>query len=167
LVGRWLGFEVTVVAAAGLAAVIGQMWPVFSRFDGEKGNSIAIAMAFALAYRPALVAIIPIIIALLIRTVPRLLAKSGAPGERALIGGTYSQSLPLGIALAFLLLPLAGWRLGEPPEINWGMAILFLLIMLRRLTAGLRADLATGENIGGILTRRLLYDRATAPWRRK
>jgi glycerol-3-phosphate acyltransferase PlsY len=166
VVGWSLGFRPAVVAIAGLAAVCGQMWPVFSRFDGEKGNSIAIAMAFALAPLPATIAIVPIIIALLFRTIPRL-AKSGGSGHRAIVGGSYSRSLPLGIAAGFLLLPLASWYLGEPAAIIWGTAVLFILIMVRRLTAGLRADLKSSDDIKGILIRRLLYDRATAAWRQQ
>jgi glycerol-3-phosphate acyltransferase PlsY len=165
LVGRWLGFGPVTVAIAGLAAVCGQMWPVFNRFDGEKGNSIAIAMVTALALRPALIALIFPVIAIIIRTAPRLIVKPGA-GERPVIGGPYSRSLPVGMALFFLSQPFLGWSFGEPPEIIWITAVLFILIVIRRLTAGLRDDLKTGTDIQSILVKRFLYDRATAAWRR-
>jgi len=51
LIAKGLGFSLPIVALAGLAAVSGQMWPIFSRFDGEKGNSVGLAMAVALATR--------------------------------------------------------------------------------------------------------------------
>jgi hypothetical protein len=70
------------------------------------------------------------------------------------------------MAACFLLLPFIAWWLGEPPEIAWSYAALFLFIMVRRLTAGLSTDLKTGENAGGIIIKRLLYDRATARWRK-
>lgn len=164
LVARWLDFGPATVAIAGLAAVCGQMWPVFARFDGEKGNSIAIAMVTALAYQPALVAFVFPIFALIIRTAPRLMGKSVA-GEKQVIGGSYSRSLPVGMALFFLSFPFLCWWFNEPLGIIWVTSILFILILVRRLTAGLRDDLKTGSDINTIVFKRLLYDRATAPWR--
>jgi len=164
LAARWLGFGPVTAALAGLAVVIGQMWPVFNRFDGEKGNSVAIAMVAVLAPRPALIAIIILIVALIIRIIPRLTAKPAA-GSRTIIGGAYSRTFPLGMALCFLSLPVSSWYFHQPPEIVWSMAALFVLIMVRRLTAGLRDDLKTGQDIKSILIKRLLYDRATATWR--
>jgi len=165
LVAKGLGFCPASIALAGLAAVCGQMWPVFAGFDGEKGNSIAIAMAIALAPVPGLVAIIPVIIALVVRTVPRLIARFRQSGEKSVIGGSYSRSLPVGMFICFLILPFVGWYCGEAVETVWGFSALFLLIMTRRLTAGLREDLKASGDIGSILLKRLLYDRATAGWR--
>ncbi len=165
LAGKLLGFDLTIIAVAGLAAVCGQMWPVFSKFDGEKGNSIAIAMVITLVPIPGLVAIIPVIISFLIRTAPRVIAKTGKSGEKSIIGGPYSRSLPVGMFICFLILPFVSWYFEEPVEIIWSCAALFILIMIRRLTAGLTDDLKASRDIGGILLRRLLYDRATARWR--
>jgi glycerol-3-phosphate acyltransferase PlsY len=167
LVGKALGFNTAIIAAAGLAAVIGQMWPVFSKFDGEKGNSIGLAMVMALAPIPGLIALIPLFIALLIRTAPRLIAKGRSGGEKPLIGGQYSRSLPLGMAMCFLILPLIAWCRGEPRETVWCFGALFILIMIRRLTAGLGNDLKAKGDIKGVLIRRLLYDRATVEWRQE
>ena len=165
LVGKSLDFSLTTVAIAGLAAVCGQMWPIFSRFDGEKGNSIALAMVIVLIPKPALVAIVPIIIALFIRTLTRLTTSSASSSDRAIIGGSYSRSLPLGMAICFLILPLVSWYFGEPMEIVWCCAFLFALIMIRRLTAGLKNDLEVSSDIKDIIMKRLLYDRATTMWR--
>lgn len=163
LVGRLLGVEVVFLVAAGVATVCGQMWPVFSHFDGEKGNSIAIAMSFVLAPLAMALAIIPVLISLVIRMAPRL--RRRASGTR-IIGGAYSRSLPLGMVACFMLLPVMAWLTGEPPSVYWGLSILFfLMIVIRRLTAGLSADLATGENVQTIIARRLLYDRSTVAWR--
>ena len=41
LVGKGLDFDILVVALAGLAAVCGQMWPVFSRFDGDATAAVS------------------------------------------------------------------------------------------------------------------------------
>jgi len=163
LIGRALDFGPAVIAIAGLAAVCGQMWPVFSKFDGEKGNSIALAMVMVLVTKSGLVAIIPVIIALLIRTIPRLVAKSS--GEKPIVGGAPSISLPLGMAICFLILPLITWYFGEPMGIVWCCVALFILLMIRRLTAGLRHDLMASGDVKRILINRLLFDRATAGWR--
>ena len=165
LVGNGLDFNLTTVAIAGLAAVCGQMWPIFSRFDGEKGNSIALAMVIALIPKPAMVAIVPIIIALLIRIRTRLTTRSASSSDRAIIGGSYSRSLPLGMAICFLILPLISWYFGEPMEIVWCCTFLFVLIMIRRLTAGLKNDLKVSNDIKDIIIKRLLYDRPTTMWR--
>jgi glycerol-3-phosphate acyltransferase PlsY len=163
LLGKSLDFNLAIIGLAGLAAVCGQMWPVFSKFDGEKGNSIALAMAMALVPKSDLVALIPVIIAILIRTVPRLVAKSS--GDKPIVGGAPSISLPLGMAICFLILPLITWYFGEPMEIVWCLVALFILLMIRRLTAGLRHDLKAGGDVKRILMNRLLFDRAMAGWR--
>ena len=167
LAGKALDFDIAIIAAAGLAAVCGQMWPVFSRFDGEKGNSIGIVMVIALAPLAGLIGLIPVIIALIIRIVTRLMARAGLGESKAIIGGAYSRSLPLGMAICFLVIPIAAWYLGEPREIVWCGVTLFILIMLRRLTAGLRPDLNRGGDVKGIIARRLFYDRATVEWRQR
>lgn len=153
LVGRQLNLETSILALAGLAVVSGQMWPLFTGFDGEKGNSVGIAMAATLTPVPLLIALVPIATGLIIRMTPRVL-KSEPP-----IGGRPSLSLPLGMAIGFLVLPFAGLFTGEPPVIFWAYLALFLLIMLRRVTAGLRADLAEGDT-DGIFINRLLFDRS-------
>lgn len=166
LVARALDFDPLIVALAGVAAVCGQMWPVFARFDGEKGNSIGIAVAFALVPVPAAYALTFVIIALIVRLTPRIRARS--TGQR-IIGGSYSRSLPLGMFACFLSLPVLSWALGEPMETVWGLAGLFVLMIgVRRLTAGLKRDLRENRDIRDIrevLIRRLLYDRSAVTWR--
>jgi len=160
MVGKSLGFNLFITALAGLAVVSGQMWPIFSRFDGERGNSTGLAMAAALAPKPLLIALVPIAIGAAIRTVPRLLDASQPLNERLKLGGAPSRSLPLGMAIGFFLLPIASWWLREPLVITSGYFALFVLIMVRRLTAGLRSDLEVNTDIKGILANRLLYDRS-------
>ena len=160
LVGKSLGFNLFIIALAGLAVVSGQMWPIFSRFDGERGNSTGLAMAAALAPKPLLIALVPIAIGAAIKTVPRLLDAGESLNERLKLGGPPSRSLPLGMAMGFFLLPIASWWLEEPLVITSGYFALFILIMVRRLTAGLRGDLEVNTNVKGILVNRLLYDRS-------
>ena len=112
LVARALGFDIVFIALSGLATVCGQMWPVFMRFDGEKGNSIAIAMSLALLPVPALVAIIPVVVAVVVRTAPRIFHVSGSRSRPPVIGGPFSRSLPLGMLACFLVLPFSAWGFG-------------------------------------------------------
>lgn len=163
IIGRCLDFEPWVIVLSGVAAVCGQMWSVFTRFDGEKGNSIAIGMSFALVPVAISLSLIWVIIALIVRMGPRLRARGS--GER-IIGGEYSRSLPLGMFACFLTLPIVTWALGEPMAYVWGLAGLFvLMIVVRRLTAGLRRDLRESRDIRGIVLRRLFYDRPAVSWR--
>lgn len=160
LVGKHLGFSLLVVALAGLAVVIGQMWPVFSRFDGEKGNSIGIGMAGALAPLPLAVAVIFFATGALTKALPRLW-KSRSLNEWTRFESPPSLSLPLAMAIGFLVLPVASWLLAEPPVITAGFSALFILIMVRRLTAGLKADLTPVKtSLRSILLNRLLFDRS-------
>ena len=160
LIARVLGFSPSVVAAAGVAVVAGQMWPAFYRFDGEKGNSTGLAMALALAPMPLLIALIPILVGAIIRTAPRFLRSGQSVNERLKFGGPPSLSLPLGMAIGFAVLPLASWWLGESGAVTIAFAVLFVLIMVRRLTADLRKDLEGATNKRGILVNRFFYDRS-------
>lgn len=164
LVGKGLGFDLFIIALAGLAAVSGQMWPIFTRFDGEKGNSIGLAMAGALAPIALFIALVPIAIGAVIRAVPCLLDTSQSLNERLKFSEPSNRSrprsMPLAMALGFLVLPIANWWWGEPLAITSALFALFILIMVRRLTAGLRDDLKLNADVKGILINRLLYDRS-------
>ena len=160
LVGKSLDFPLLVIVIAGVAVVSGQMWPIFSKFDGEKGNSVGLAMAGTLVPMALFIALVPIAIGAGIRTLPRLLDTSQSLNKRLMFGGPPSLSLPLGMAAGFLVLPIASWWLGEPLVVTLGFSVLFVLIMVRRLTAGLRDDLKADADIKSVLANRFLYDRS-------
>jgi glycerol-3-phosphate acyltransferase PlsY len=165
LVGKWLGFDLYIVAIAGVAVVCGQMWPVFHGFDGEKGNTTLVGMAPALAYQPMMWAVIPIAIGAGVRTGSRLFRRSAQDKNTPVIGGPYSRSLPLGMLTGFLVLPFASWLLNQAPEVTWAFGMAFVLILVRRLTAGLRRDLKAGGPIKTIVLGRLFLDRGVTPFR--
>jgi glycerol-3-phosphate acyltransferase PlsY len=160
LAGRLLDLDIATIAIAGLAVVAGQMWPLFAKFDGGKGNTTGIGMVATLTSMPFLVAVIPMVIGLFIRTVPRLLNSQQSLDERLQLGGPPSLSLPLGMAIGFLVLPFASWLFGEPLVVVWCYVILFILVILRRITSGLKADLEEGQNARDTLINRILYDRS-------
>jgi len=160
LVARAVGFEPGWVGFAGVAAVAGQMWPVFMKFDGEKGNSVGLAMSGALATKAMLIGLVPIIIGFAVRTVPRFRKTEQSMDDRLQFGGPPSNSLPLGMAVGFAVMPLAAWVLGHRWEVVLALAGLFVLIMLRRATAGISEDLRQPSGKKRMLLNRLLYDRS-------
>jgi len=169
VVGFVCGFSLPVTVASGVAAVVGQMWPVFRRFDGEKGNTAGAGMiltlalmlttsGYPIAYWAFIIAAIPAITGFLIRTIPRAMATSQ---ERTVFGGPASNSLPLGMLIGFAIAPLASWLLNQPVEATLGLLALFLVIAIRRLTAKLDQDLKIARSsTRSILLNRFLYDRS-------
>lgn len=172
VIGFVFNFPLAVTVAAGVAAVIGQMWPVFQRFDGEKGNTAGAGMLLTLticlslttspnAYWVFIIAAIPALIGFFIRTIPRFIKPGQTLNERFMFGGPVSNSLPLGMIIAFAIAPLASWLLNQPVEMTLGLLVVFIAITLRRLTARLSKDLKEPKaSTISILLNRLLYDRS-------
>ena len=145
LVARALGLPLDVQLACGLAANVGQMWPAFHRFDGGRAN--ATGWGFALAADPiaALIMGIPLAAALLLTTTVR-------PRPTRLF--------PLASLLSFFVFPAVIWEQeGTTPTVVAGL-VLVSLILIRRITAGLREDLATGAPLSRVIANRALYDRS-------
>jgi glycerol-3-phosphate acyltransferase PlsY len=157
---RAVGFDIGWVAFAGVAAVAGQMWPVFLNFNGEKGNSIGLAMSSVLATTAMLFALIPMVAGFLIRTIPRFRQADQSVGERLRFGGPPSNSLPVGMALGFAVLPIAAWALGYEWQIVVAFAGVFGLILLRRATADISQDWGKASDHKTLLLNRVLYDRS-------
>jgi hypothetical protein len=69
--------------------------------------------------------------------------------------------MPLGMLAAFAIAPLASTLLGQPLEMTWAFLAVFVIIIIRRLTAGLSKDLKTAStSVGAMLLNRFLYDRS-------
>jgi glycerol-3-phosphate acyltransferase PlsY len=145
VVARALGLPLEVQLACGIAALIGQMWPVFHQFDGGRAN--ATGWGFALAADPiaALIMGTPLYVSLLaVRVVhPRP-----------------TRLLPLASLLSFAIFPAVIWEQeGMTATVVAGLIVL-ALILIRRITAGLRDDLATGAPLARVLANRAMYDRS-------
>jgi glycerol-3-phosphate acyltransferase PlsY len=172
VVGFSFHLHLAAIAASGVAAVAGQMWPVSRKFDGEKGNTTGIGFIIALtayltattsplAYVVFIIFAIPILIGAGIRTVPRFIAPGQTLNERLMLGGPTSNSMPLGMLTGFAVAPLASACLRQPPEMTWAFLALFVILMIRRLTAGLGKDLKTATiSVRAMLLNRFLYDRS-------
>jgi len=159
LAARAADFDTGWVAFAGVAAVAGQMWPVFMKFKGEKGNTTGLAMTATLATITMFLSLIPATIGFFVRTIPRLMNRSQPVDERLKLGGPPSRSLPLGVALTFAVMPLSAWGMGQPSEVIAALGALFVLIMIRRLTENIVEDIHRPSGKKSILVNRLLYDR--------
>jgi glycerol-3-phosphate acyltransferase PlsY len=145
VVARSLGLPVEEQLACGIAALVGQMWPVFHQFDGGRAN--ATGWGFAIAADPvaALIMGVPLYIGLAVVRVVR-------PRPTRL--------LPLASILSFAIFPAVIWEQeGTTPTVVAGLIVL-VLILVRRLTAGLREDLATGAPLARVLANRAMYDRS-------
>jgi hypothetical protein len=65
--------------------------------------------------------------------------------------------------ISFALLPIITWLWGEPQATCLAFVAIFLLLVIRRLTADLSRDLKAGptsEAVITILLNRFLYDRS-------
>jgi acyl-phosphate glycerol 3-phosphate acyltransferase len=145
VVARSLGFGLEVELACGIAALVGQMWPVFHQFDGGRAN--ATGWGFALAADP---------IAALIMGVPLYLSLLAG----RIVRPRPTRLLPLASLLSFAIFPAVIWEQeGTTPTVIAGLVVL-ALILVRRITARLRDDLATGAPLARVLANRAIYDRS-------
>jgi glycerol-3-phosphate acyltransferase PlsY len=145
VVARALGLPLEVQLACGIAAIVGQMWPVFHGFDGGRANSAG--WGFALAVDP---------VAFVIMMLPVL----AAIAMRLAVRPRPSRVLPLASLLSFGVFPAVIWEQeGTTPVVVAGLVVL-ALIVVRRVTAGLGQDLATGAPPARVLANRALFDRS-------
>jgi len=145
LVARAFGLPLEIQLACGIAAVVGQMWPVFHRFDGGRANSAG--WGFALAVDP---------VAFVIMMLPVL----AAIAMRLAVRPQPTRVLPLASLLSFGVFASVIWEQeGTTPAVIAGLVIL-ALIVLRRISAGITDDLATGAPTMRVVLNRALFDRS-------
>ena len=136
------GLALAQQVAVGLAAIIGHNWPVFLRFSGGRGILTTMGVAFALPLVNGPLVPWPLIISLALAAI--------------FIFGLHN--LPVGTVAGMAALPLVNWITNEPLALTLGFLAMFLLMVIRRLTApktSLTASVSTGE----LLINRLLLDR--------
>lgn len=144
-VARALGLPIEIQLACGVAALVGQMWPAFHGFDGGRAN--ATGWGFSLAADP---------IAAFIMGIPLYVSLALV----ALVRPRPTRLLPLASILSFAIFPAVIWEQeGTTPTVVAGLVAL-ALILVRRLTAGVRADLSTGASVGRVFANRALFDRS-------
>ena len=139
------GLGTETALACGIAAVAGQMWPLFHRFDGGRAN--ATGWGFAIAADPAAAVAmgIPVVAAAALRLATR---------PRS------SRIVPVAALTSFAVWPAVIWeQQGVTPAVIAGIVV-FLLVLARRLTADLQDDLATGAPASRVLWNRAMFDRS-------
>jgi glycerol-3-phosphate acyltransferase PlsY len=165
LIGFLLNFPLWVTILASLASLCGQMWPVFRKFDGERGNtvSLGIVSTLSIAYGAPAILIVAVCFALLgflVRTTNRWKQSGDTLNERLKFGGSPSMALPLGVMLGYASCPVTSWIWGQPQEITLGYVGIIVLILVRRVTAGIIQDLRTSKHPLTVIINRLLFDRS-------
>jgi glycerol-3-phosphate acyltransferase PlsY len=136
------GLAIGQQVAVGLAAIIGHNWPVFLHFSGGRGILTTMGVAFLLPLVNGPLVPWAFIISMVLAAI--------------FIFGLHN--LPLGTVVGVAALPLVSWLADEPLALTWGSLAMFLLVVIRRLTApktSLTASVSTGE----LLINRLLLDR--------
>ena len=136
------GLALAQQVAVGLAAIIGHNWPVFLRFSGGRGILTTLGVAFSLPLVNGPLVPWAFIIALALAA--------------ALIFGL--RNLPLGTVISVAALPLVSWLVNEPLMLNLAYLAVFLLVVIRRLTAP-KTPLAASVSTGELIVNRLLLDR--------
>ena len=139
-VAHMLGLGIVQEVTVGLAAIIGHNWPVFLRFNGGRGMLTTLGVVFILVPWLGLIALI--------------IAYSMAP----------FRQLALGTIIAVASLPIFSWFLPQlfgiekPLPITLGFVAIFLLAVIRRLTAP-RTIFTPSVSRGQLFVNRLLFDR--------
>ncbi|MGH2378911.1 MAG: glycerol-3-phosphate acyltransferase [Candidatus Limnocylindria bacterium] len=140
-----LGLPLEMRVLCAVAAVAGQMWPLFHDLDGGRANATGWGAILALDPVATVVAAIPLV---------------AAVAARQLVRPAPTRVAPLAAILTFLVWSAAIWEIdGLTPTVVGGL-IIFALILVRRLTADLSADLATGAPVARVLLNRALFDRS-------
>ena len=160
VVDRGLHLDEWVVAGVGVAVILGELWPVFLRFRGEKSNTTGMGTDAALVWQAIPFLLGPIIAGALIRTAPRVLRRGQSLDERMKLGGPPSLSLPLGMFFGFGLFPVGCWAMGASWERTAAGIALFVLIVAKRVTFGLREEVAKDGLRPGLVVNRVLFDRS-------
>src|SRR5256712_4339138 len=121
-----LGLPLEVRLACGLAAIAGQMWPVFHHFDGGRANGTTWGFQLASDFVAFFIAMIPVVVAALLRITVR-------PRPR--------RVLPFANLPSYAVFPAVIWEQeGTTPGGVAGVLPLAPAV-LRRLTPGVRAAL--------------------------
>ena len=106
LIPRALGLPLETQLVCGVVAVAGQMWPIYHRFDGGRGN--ATGWAFALAADPIAAAIM-------------LVPVGAAASLRTAVRPHPTKLVPTGALASFAVFPAVIWEaLGITPTVVAG-----------------------------------------------
>jgi glycerol-3-phosphate acyltransferase PlsY len=138
-VAQEIGLGIAEQVAVGVAAIIGHNWPVFLGFSGGRGIITTLGVVFILMPWGAAVFLAIVSLTILVK------------------------SSPLPVLAGITALPLVSWffsqplGIEEPLPVTLGFLAIFLIIVIRRLTARQTTAVSIGKK--QLLLNRLLFDR--------
>jgi glycerol-3-phosphate acyltransferase PlsY len=144
LIAAALGLPVETRVLCAIAAVAGQMWPIFHDLDGGRANATGWGALIVLDPIAAGIGAIPLL---------------AAVAARSLVRPRPTRLVPLASLLTFLVWPATIWEIEGVTATVVGGLIILALIVVRRVTAGLNDDLRTGAPLRRVVANRVLYDR--------
>ena len=147
--------------AGSVAGLIAQMWPVFKKFDGGRGNSSAIGLALTLSPKAFLMAMIPMLAGGAIWSLPIMMRNDLTWKQRIKFPSKNSDEIPLGMLAGWVGMPLFAWLMNEPKSVVRALLAMAVVILVRRITGGLSNDIAEGKDLKEVVRNRALYDRVT------
>jgi len=167
LVGFGLGISSAAVAFSGVTAVAGQMWPPPYGGHGERGNApgVAVVMTLALVYG-LYWALLSLIFFATGAALTYYYERRNTTSHQTKDGETKSHtashplalSLPLGMLVGFIAAPAASWLSRGSTTVAQALFALLIIIVVRRLTADLKADLKRSKVTMRMLIERFLFD---------
>jgi glycerol-3-phosphate acyltransferase PlsY len=138
-----VGLDIAQQIAVGLAAIVGHNWPVFLRFSNGRGIGTTIGVIVIL---PLINDMTPWVVVTFLTIVI------------VIVSTLIMRSSPVPVLAGVAALPLVGWGLGEPLSVILGFLAIFLIVIIKRLTAPRPAG-AIPINRKQFLLNRLLFDR--------
>ena len=144
-VAWWLGLGVTEQMLVGIAAIVGHNWPVFLRFAGGRGVITTMGVGFLLPLINQLASLATMFLVTVLY------------GSIALVSA-YFKRLPLGVFIIVAAFPVVVWVLTRSLPLAMGYLAMFLILVVRRLTARQPVSI-TSLSKRQMLLNRLLFDR--------
>ena len=136
-----VGLGIAEQTTVGLVAIIGHNWPVFLRFNGGRGIGTTLGVV------------------IIITLINNNLALWGLIAFLAIIavGITIIRTSAVPVLVGIIALPLISWGFGQPLSVTVGFLVLFLVIVIKRLTASQTVAITIDKK--QLLLNRLLFDR--------
>jgi len=140
-VAELLGLDIAQQLVVGLAAIIGHNWSVFLRFSGGRGIITTLGIILILPLINDMTPWWPV-----------------AFWSILAIGAIILRSSPLPVLVSVASLPLVSWCFHEPLPVTLGFLAIFMIVVLKRLTAPRPAG-TTPVSKGHLFINRLFFDR--------
>jgi glycerol-3-phosphate acyltransferase PlsY len=136
------GFPNPIQAASAVAVVAGHDWPIFLGFQGGRGMGPALGAMLLLVPKAMLLSLIFYAL------------------------GFFTRALGLGVGVGVLALPFFAWLKGYPLSHIVASAVMFIFMVVRRLTGiGVLEEIKASPQKGKLIAYRVLFDNDYG-WRR-